>query len=184
LLSERFQNPKWVHLSAGDLLRTERQKSNSVLADEINACISSGKLVASSITCQLLFNAMHEAQSSSNTHFLIDGFPRSQSNVDAWENATAAAKKNTNTSYKVQFILNYECPDETLIGRLLERGKVSGRSDDNITTVQARFETFKSETAPILDYYRTSSEVPVYTIATDKPVEAVYQETIQYFQSF
>jgi UMP-CMP kinase len=188
LLSDRLQNPKWIHLSAGDLLRAERQKVNSVVADEINACLSTGKLVPSTITCRLLINAMMEyhLQSSTFTHFLIDGFPRSQSNADAWMDITASASSTATESslYKVKFVLNYECPEETLIGRLLERGKVSGRSDDNLTTVQARFQTFQKETAPILDYYRKSSDIPVYTIVTDKPVESVYQDTVQYFQSF
>jgi UMP-CMP kinase len=169
-----------VHLSAGELLRAERQKTNSTLADEINACIAAGKLVSSQITCQLLLNAMndHFLQSPAPTHFLIDGFPRSQSNANEWIRTTAAA----NHRYQILFVLNFECPEETLIGRLLERGKSSGRTDDNLTTVQARFQTFQKETAPILDYYCQSTDVPVYTIAADQPVEAVYQDTVRYFQ--
>jgi UMP-CMP kinase len=232
LLSERLQAPynRWVHLSAGDLLRLERQKSNSILADEINSCINAGQLVPSNITCQLLVNAMIETYhqqlvqslNSTNdqmqpvTHFLIDGFPRSQSNLDAWNEMTSSntdkyTHRNDTGShdtvpilhkftYHVRFILNYTCPEETLIGRILERGKVQSRSDDNISTIQARFRTFYNETTPILQYYQnlyhtsttnekkgTSSTnenviVPVYTIQTDQPVEMVYQQTIQYFQ--
>ena len=180
LLCSRVQSPQWVHLSAGDLLRAERQKTNSALATEINACLATGKLVPSQITCQLLINAMkdHYLQSPNVTHFLIDGFPRSQSNADEWICATTTATEH----YSVQFILNFECPEETLIGRLLERGKSSGRTDDNLTTVKARFQTFQNETAPILEYYRHSTNIPVYTIAADQPVESVYQNTVRYFQ--
>lgn len=121
----------------------------------------------------------HFMQSPAATHFLIDGFPRSQSNADEWKRATTAASHQ----YQIRFVLNFECPEETLIGRLLERGKSSGRSDDNLTTVQARFQTFQKETAPILDYYRQSTDVPVYTIAADQPVDAVYQDTVRYFQN-
>jgi UMP-CMP kinase len=166
---------KWVHLSAGDLLRAERQNKGSALADEINACIAAGKLVASEVTCKLLENAMLQAyQTNGSMHFLIDGFPRSQSNADAWE-------VTMSQHCQIVSVLDFCCPEETLIGRLLERGKSSGRSDDNLATVKARFETFQNETAPILDYYRNHSQIPVYTIATDKPVEAVYQDTVQYF---
>jgi UMP-CMP kinase len=181
LLCSRLRNPQWIHLSAGDLLRAERQKANSSLADEINACLSAGKLVSSQITCQLLINAMQQFYRQSRTvctHFLIDGFPRSQSNADEWIHATTT---NSEYQYHVQFVLNFECPEETLVGRLLERGKVSGRIDDNLSTVQARFRTFQKETAPILDYYRHSTNIPVRTIAADQPVEAVYQDTVSFF---
>lgn len=164
-----------MHLSAGDLLRAERQKVSSVLADEINACLAAGKLVASEVTCQLLANAMLESYRKDGcSHFLIDGFPRSKSNADAWE---ATMKQHSH----IVCVLDFECPEETLIGRLLERGKSSGRSDDNLATVKARFGTFQNETAPILNYYRHHSPIPVYTIATDKPVEAVYRDTVKYF---
>lgn len=223
LLSERLPHQRkqelWVHLSAGDLLRAERAKG-STLAKEINQYIDAGRLVPSHITCQLLLNAMidayhnssQRAQGSPVTHFLIDGFPRSQSNLDAWNamtktndstDATTTASTVTaltispphNTfSYHVQFVLNYSCPEETLVGRILERAKTQSRTDDNITTIQARFRTFEQETKPILEYYQSryndaaatgddgATQVPVYTIATDQPVEAVYQQTIQYFQ--
>jgi len=173
LLTERLTKAKWVHLSAGDLLRAERQ-SGSALANEINDCIAQGKLVRSEITCQLLENAMRKAyESDGTTHFLVDGYPRSRENVDAWQ--------KTMKHHIIQFVLDYECPEETLIGRLLERGKQSGRTDDNLEVVKKRFATFQNETAPILDYYRNSTSVPVHTIATDKGVEEVYKETKRYF---
>lgn len=218
LLAERLGNNnnnsgnRWVHLSAGDLLRAERLKRDSCLADEINACIAAGKLVASHVTCQLLEQAMLEAyHSQAVTHFLIDGFPRSRSNADAWEATMMGVATNSSSSSSsdgaaaaaepkfascrcichVQAVLDFQCPEETLIGRLLERGKSGGRSDDNLATVKARFETFRSETAPILEYYRTTgssnnknnnnNKIPVHTIATDKPVEDVYRDTVKYF---
>ena len=226
LLSERLpkqqqqQQQSWVHLSAGDLLRAERAKGSdhSTLAKEINQYIDAGQLVPSQITCQLLINAMIEAyHTNSNishqqqeehtspvTHFLIDGFPRSQNNLDAWNTMTTTTTTmidgsyNTNSTkftYQLQFVLNFTCPEETLIGRILERGKTQSRTDDNITTIRARFRTFDKETKPILDYYQTvysqgssytmvetaTVPVPVYTIPTDQSVEAVYQQTRQYF---
>ena len=175
LLTERLTQAKWAHLSAGDLLRAERQKTGSALADEINHCIAHGQLVRSEITCQLLENAMQTAyENDGTTHFLVDGYPRSRENVDAWE--------KTMKHHHIRFVLDYECPEETLVGRLLERGKNSGRVDDNLETVRKRFVTFQNETAPILDFYRQSTDVPVYTIATDKGVEEVFRDTKLYFE--
>jgi UMP-CMP kinase len=172
LLEERLGTLK--HLSAGDLLRQERQ-SKSALAAEINACIEAGKLVDSRITCQLLIQAMQRTyqQDRTMTRFWIDGFPRSKANAEAWDEMCG-------NQHTVRAVLDFVCPQEVLVGRLLERGKATGRTDDNIDTIRKRFETFEKETAPILEYYRTQTSIPVYTIATDRPVEAVYQETLQY----
>lgn len=99
--------------SLGGMLRAERQKSGSALADEINACIADGKLVSSAVTCQLLENAMQAAHDAHGSlHFLIDGFPRSQSNADAWD-ATVAQRSHSTTN--IVCVLAIECPEETLI---------------------------------------------------------------------
>jgi adenylate kinase family enzyme len=55
---------------------------------------------------------------------LLDGFPRGQENIDVWE--TTMAKW-----VKLESVLYFECTEEELKRRLLERGKTSGRADDN-----------------------------------------------------
>lgn len=174
LLTQRLTKDHWEHLSAGDLLRAERNKSNSQLGSEINACINAGKLVDSKITCKLLENAMKDSYAKNKTtHFLIDGFPRSVQNNNAW--------LATMSHHQIDCVLDFQCPKETLIGRLLERGKTSGRSDDTLETIQKRFDTFVQETAPILEHYRNETNVPVHTILSDQDVESVYKNTVQYF---
>ena len=63
-----------VHLSAGDLLREEKN-SGSILATLINNLILEGKIVPAEITCKLLKMAM-EKFGWHNKKFLIDGLPR------------------------------------------------------------------------------------------------------------
>ncbi|KAL3905629.1 MAG: hypothetical protein SGILL_009601 [Bacillariaceae sp.] len=101
----------WKHLSAGDLLRAERQNKQSELSTIINTKIANGELVPSSITCRLLEQAMVEASNSKNnvTKFLIDGFPRSHENMAAW-NDNANLKEHCS----LKFVLNFECPEEVL----------------------------------------------------------------------
>jgi UMP-CMP kinase len=121
-------NLHWAHLSAGDLLRAERQKEGSELADIINSNISAGKIVPSEITVQLIKNAMVDLRKTSGqTKFLIDGFPRSEGNVNAWKEVVGGAAD-------VELVLFFECPEDVLTSRLLERGKTSGRSDDSIVS--------------------------------------------------
>nr|ACO11383.1 UMP-CMP kinase [Caligus rogercresseyi] len=71
------------HLSAGELLREEMANKDSEYGDIIKHHMVSGSIVPASITCALLKNAM--IHSGSPKQFLIDGFPRNQDNVDAWE---------------------------------------------------------------------------------------------------
>ena len=110
------------------MLRAERQKEGSELADIINSNISAGKIVPSEITVQLIKNAMVDLRKTSGqTKFLIDGFPRSEGNVNAWKEVVGGAAD-------VELVLFFECPEDVLTSRLLERGKTSGRSDDSIVS--------------------------------------------------
>jgi UMP-CMP kinase len=72
----------FVHLSAGDLLRTERKNKDSQDGALIEKCIVEGKIVPSQITVKLLGNAM--TKEKERNRFLIDGFPRNQENLQNW----------------------------------------------------------------------------------------------------
>ncbi|KAJ3640056.1 hypothetical protein Zmor_003376 [Zophobas morio] len=134
----------YVHLSAGDLLREERAKPDSKYGELIENYIREGKIVPVEITCSLLENAM---QRSEKNKFLIDGFPRNQNNLDGW-NSTVA-----NNVHQL-FVLFFECPKEACVERCLGRGAAgSGRSDDNMQSLEKRFNTFITETQPIVKYY-------------------------------
>jgi len=172
LLSSRMG---WTHLSAGDLLREER-KSGSDLANLINSHIEKGEIVPASITVNLLQKAMEKAFNkapTSGNKFLIDGFPRSQGNVDVWN-----AQMNSNS--QVQFVLFLECPEDVMTDRLLERGKTSGRNDDNLDTIRKRFQTFRETSMPIVDMYQKKGKVKY--VRADRSVEDIYKEVEVFFK--
>jgi UMP-CMP kinase len=181
LLIERT-NGAWVHLSAGDLLRDERKRAQAAkegksdggdleLANTIENCINAGKLVPSSITVRLLEKGMIQAyQTSGCTQFLLDGFPRGQDNIDAWDQQMGG-------KHKVTCVLNFDAPEEVLVGRLLERGKSSGRSDDNIETIRKRFQTHVEACKPVLERY--GKDGVLESIGSDRPVQEIYQQVEQ-----
>jgi UMP-CMP kinase len=109
LLHERLGDAnggEWQHLSAGDLLRAERE-SGGELGRLINAKIAAGELVPSSITVRCLERGMITAfRDNKTTKFLIDGFPRSHENMSAWE--------DTMGDHTIKFVLDFECPEEVL----------------------------------------------------------------------
>jgi len=150
----------FVHLSAGDLLRAEQDRDGSQYGDLIKEYIKEGKIVPMEVTVKLLENAMRSAldKRKESTHpgwqngkgrFLIDGFPRKMDQ----------AIKFDETVCRCSFVLFYECPESVLLERLLERGKTSGRSDDNEESIKKRFRTFEETSVPVIDYYRERGKV-------------------------
>lgn len=136
----------FVHLSAGDLLREERRNPNSEYGELIETHIREGLIVPVDITCSLLERAMNDSDKDS---FLIDGFPRNQDNFDGW-------KRRMADKVHLLFVLFFDCPVEVCTDRCLRRGaEGSGRTDDNLESLQKRFNTYIQETKPIIDYYDT-----------------------------
>lgn len=165
----------FTHLSAGDLLRAEQDRPGSQFGSLIKDCIRNGDIVPMEVTVQLLENAMTEViekQKSAEggklrkpAKFLIDGFPRKMDQALKFEEAVCPAR----------FVLFYDCPEEEMQRRLLERGKTSGRADDNAESIRKRFRTFIETSMPVVDYYEKEGKV-VKVDATPKP-EAVYKDT-------
>jgi UMP-CMP kinase len=156
------------HLSAGDLLREERA-SGSELADMINNYIKEGKIVPAEITVRLLKNAMEK---SGGDRFLIDGFPRDMDNLDCW-------KKQMNACADVQFLLFLDCPTEIMVDRLLERGKTSGRNDDNMESIRKRLITYEQSTRPIIEYFRGIGKVR--EVNSNRQIDEVFGEVSVHF---
>jgi UMP-CMP kinase len=158
----------YVHLSAGDLLRAERA-SGSELADMINNYIKEGKIVPAEVTVRLLREAMEKSGSSK---FLVDGFPRDMDNLKCWEDNMAAHAD-------VQFLLFLDCPQDVMLERLLERGKTSGRSDDNAESITKRFLTYEESTRPIIEYFRQAGKIR--QVDSNRDLEAVYTDVALFF---
>jgi len=136
--------------------------------DLIKDYIKEGKIVPMEVTVQLLENAITEVvqKSPSKTgKFLIDGFPRKMDQAIKFEETVCPSK----------FVLFFDCPEEEMQKRLLNRGKTSGRSDDNAESIKKRFKVFVETSMPVVDYFASQGRV-VKVVATKSPDE-VYKET-------
>ncbi|CAE8674951.1 unnamed protein product [Polarella glacialis] len=154
------------HLSAGDLLREEKTREGSEHGELINTYIREGKVVPSEITVKLLEKAMKGLEWEGG-NFLVDGFPRSFENLSAWE-------KVLGDTVNVRLCLFFDCSEEEMEIRLLERGKTSGRSDDNIESIRKRFHTFKDESMPVVDKFE--GEGILRKVNSQRSVEEVWDE--------
>ena len=129
------------HYSTGDLLR-EFIQTNCEEAIQIKGLMSEGKLVPSKMLVDIVKKSIFKKGPNSQI-YLIDGFPRSAENYEAW-------KEVMGNSVEIKTLLYLNCSLETLEKRLLERGKNSGRDDDNSKTILKRFKTYTEETTPFL----------------------------------
>ncbi|CUM67699.1 uncharacterized protein PRCAT00005402001 [Priceomyces carsonii] len=158
------EHHKFVHLSAGDLLRAEQNREGSKYGELIAKCIKEGTIVPQEVTVKLLKNAIAENSKKGNFKFLVDGFPRKMDQALTFESEIA----------KSSFTLFFDCPEKVMLKRLLERGKTSGRTDDNVESIKKRFRTFVETSMPVVDYY--DKEGKVVKISCDLPVDEVYSK--------
>lgn len=161
----------FTHLSAGDLLREEQERPGSEFGDMIKSYIKEGQIVPMEVTIQLLENAMSSTISKDDNQrkFLIDGFPRKMDQALAFEEKVVPSK----------FTLFFDCPEETMRERLLNRGKTSGRADDNEESIKKRFRTFVETSMPVVEHFEKEGRV-VKVDARPGP-EQVYEDVKKQF---
>ena len=92
------------------------------------------------------------------------GFPRKMDQALIFEETVCPSK----------FTLFFDCPEEVMRERLLNRGKTSGRSDDNEESIMKRFKTFVETSMPVVDYYRKQGKV--VEISTTPPPDKVHED--------
>jgi adenylate kinase family enzyme len=100
--------------------------------------------------------------------YLVDGFPRSQDNLDHFN-------KILGEQVDVKFVLFFECSFETMEKRIMERGKTSGRADDNAEALKKRFDTYNTSTKPIVEHFEKDGKLK--KISAEKLVDEVFVET-------
>jgi adenylate kinase len=132
------------HISTGAVLRAAIEKG-SELGKTAQQYINQGQLVPDELIIQLISDLLDEKSDSKGVIF--DGFPRTIPQAKALKELLN--EKGTDISV----LIDLQVDEEELVKRLLERGKISGRSDDNIDTIQARLNVYHSQTAPLADYY-------------------------------
>ena len=132
------------HISTGDVLRNEI-KNGTELGKTADSYIKDGKLLPDSLMTDILASVFDKMLPCDGVIF--DGFPRTVAQAEALDKMLA--KRNT----EVKAMIELDVPDEELMKRLIMRGKVSGRSDDNEETIRKRLDVYKNQTSPLIDWY-------------------------------
>ncbi len=134
-----------VHISTGDVFRYN-MKNDTELGLLAKSYINDGNLVPDEVTISML-----EAEVNKNPEakgFIFDGFPRTEAQAKSLD--AFLATKNEGISGMIAL----EVPEDLLVDRLLERGKTSGRADDqDVSKIKTRFNEYNTKTAVLKEYY-------------------------------
>jgi adenylate kinase len=140
-----------IHLSTGNLLR-EEIVNQTRLGLEAKKYMDNGQLVPDSVVIGMIRSAI--LSNADANGFLFDGFPRTVAQSEALDELLAENKSEIN------IMLALQVGEEALIGRLLNRGKTSGRSDDvKEEVIRSRIMEYENKTAPVAGHYEIVEKV-------------------------
>ena len=138
------------HISTGDVFRFNI-KNGTELGNLAKSYMDKGDLVPDAVTIKMLEDEVDKNQDADG--FIFDGFPRTAAQAEALDNFLESK------DMKINATIALDANDEVLIQRLLERGKISGRTDDqDVSKIRNRFEEYSLKTAPLKDYYEDQNK--------------------------
>ena len=155
-------------ISTGDLLRNE-VKNQTTIGKDIENIISKGDFATDEIVNELIKNEIFNPLNKNK--LIFDGYPRSLSqakNLDSLLN---------NSNQKIDFIFFLNVKKETIINRIEKRRVLEKRTDDNLTTILKRYDTYMETTKPVLDFY--SKKANFYEIDGDAEIDEISRKIEQ-----
>lgn len=135
-----------IHLSTGDLLRSEIAEGTK-LGLEAKAFMDKGELVPDAVVIGMIKSKLEANKNAKG--FIFDGFPRTV------EQAKALDDLLNENGIPISGMLSLEVEKQELIDRLLSRGKISGRTDDqDQSIIENRINVYNEKTSPLVEYYK------------------------------
>jgi len=134
-----------THISTGDVFRFNL-KNDTPLGKEARTFMDAGELVPDALTIKMLKDEVEKHPGTAG--FLFDGFPRTVAQAEALDAFLISR------GWQVDAVIGLEAEDDVLVARLLERGKTSGRPDDqDEALIRNRYQEYNDKTAPLTDFY-------------------------------
>lgn len=134
------------HISTGELLRDHIARGTH-LGKVADMYISNGLLIPDELMLEVLSDLFKEHPEHMEKGVIFDGFPRTI------PQAEALTKMLAEYGTDIHAVVGLDVDEEELVRRMLERGKASGRADDNIDTIRKRLDVYHRQTAPLRNYY-------------------------------
>jgi len=170
-----------AHISTGDALRANIAKGTE-LGKFAKTFMDAGKLVPDEVVVNIVANRVKEDDCKKG--FLLDGFPRTVAQADALSKLT-----------DIDFVIDIDVDFAKVLARITGRRmcecgesfhisthkadtcskcgkKLYQRADDNEVTVQSRLDVYKSQTAPLIEYYKKQKKL--VTVDGNRSIEEVF----------
>jgi adenylate kinase len=139
------------HISTGDLFRKHLGEGTE-LGKKAQGFMDNGKLVPDEVVIGMVEDTINEFKTAPG--FILDGFPRTVAQAEALDEVLA----NHGTGISCMIML--DVPQEELKKRLLERGKTSGRADDqNEAKINVRIQEYLNKTLPVAEFYTSQNKI-------------------------
>lgn len=133
------------HISTGDVLRNEI-KNGTELGQTAKGYIDNGQLIPDDLMVTILAS-VYDGLGKEHAGVIFDGFPRTIPQAEALKKMLAER------GHQIDAMIELSVPEDELMARLLNRGKLTGRSDDNEETIKKRLDVYHNQTAPLIDWY-------------------------------
>lgn len=153
-----------LHLSTGEAIR-QNVAQGTALGLEAKEQMAGGGLASDALVCSIV--ADYVAQNTSANGVIFDGFPRTTAQAIEFD------KIMTEKGLSVTAMIAMEIPDQTIITRITDRAKVSGRIDDqDPAIIQTRIDTYKAQTAVVADFYKKQNKY--YEVDGTDSIDSVF----------
>ncbi len=141
---------KIPHLSTGEMLRAVKRQETA-LSRWVASYIDAGKLAPDHLVMRIVAQRLQSEECVNGA--LFDGFPRTIIQAQLLDDYLAEQ------GIQLDMALELKVVEEELIQRLLKRAQVDGRADDNYETIRERLHVFKTQTAPLTEYYASQGKL-------------------------
>ena len=138
------------HISTGDVFR-KNTSNNTDLGLLAKGFMEKGELVPDKVTVDMLKDEINNFMPCNG--FIFDGFPRTTFQAKELDNLLLEK------SLKIDLTIALDVDNNSLIDRLLERGKSSGRADDqSVEKINMRLQEYDNKTKPLIEYYNDQNK--------------------------
>jgi adenylate kinase len=155
------------HIATGDMIR-EMKERDTPLGEQLREIYNRGDLVNDELMIELIRDRLSRGDTVPG--FILDGFPRTMVQAEALDALLRDLDR------ELDIVFEFQVPDrEQLLERMLKRAAEENRADDTPDAIQRRLELYDRETAPLVEYYR-STRGNVVGIHADRTIDEVFAE--------
>lgn len=157
------------HISTGEVLR-DHIKRGTELGKIAKSYIDEGQLIPDELMISILDEVL-ENEAKDKPGVIFDGFPRTIPQANALNDLLKKRSK------ELHAVVGLEVPDEELVKRMINRGKQTGRADDNEETIKKRLKVYHDQTSPLKDHYK--KEEKYVTIDGNKEIDDIFDTIVK-----